>query len=435
MKQPIFLSIIVSVAVCVCQAQQRAMPKESPSDEISIGALVDEALANNPELAFYRAEIAAAKADRKTAASRPNPDAEFELGRKQSRPRAGGLSDEGMAWSVAVSQTFDWPNRLALRKAIANRQTELAEIGLAQFRRELASEIRRAAFKLLVAQEKRDAAISVAQRGEEVIAALLQREPAGASPLLETRIIEANILSLKRRSNEAAKEAESALLEINQLRGKPISMPLRIATVRLRFPDLSEKDIFVSLARTNSFEIRSRVVELEQQGLKVELAKNERWPSFTVKPFYSQENASDLEQIAGVGLSVPVPLWNRNKGNVDAANARLEQAQVSLTVTQRNIEKQLRENLASYDIDEKEIAHWRPDLIQQLQEAADLADRHYRLGSVPVSTYVEMQDKYLEAMETVLETQAAALATLQKIERLTGAPLGNVVGSDTLSRP
>ena len=406
---------------------ENAPSQSSPT--VNIADLVIETLARNPELSFYRAEIAAAKADQRTAGTRPNPDAEFELGRKRSRSREGSMSDEGMAWGVAVSQTFDWPNRLALRKAIASRQVELAELGLAQFQRDLANEVQVAAFKLLIAQEKRDAALNVAQRGEELVAALLQREPAGTSPLIESRIIQANVLTLKRRAVEAAAETQSALLDLNQLRGAPIETPLRVEPVKLRFPNLKDADSFIALAGTNSFDIKSRVVELEQQGLRVELARNERFPAFAVRPFFSQEEASEREQVAGVGVSVPLPLWNRNKGNIDAAKSREEQAQGALTVAQRNIETQLRKSLARYELNRGEIERWRTDLVDQLEEAADLADRHYRLGSVPVATYVEMQDKYLEALDTVLDTQAEALSALQTIERLTGVPLGNVTNS------
>lgn len=428
MKQSIYIFGYLSIVVWGCVAQEEVRRGEAREKEVSIAELVDEALANNPEIEFYRAEIAAARGERKLTGAWANPETEFELGRKRSRPRSGGLSDEGMAWAVAVSQTFDWPNRIALRKAIAGRQIELAEIGLAQFKRELASEIRGAAFNLLAAQEKEEAARAVAERSEELMGALLQREPAGTSPLVEMRIIEASILGLKRRANEAAKEAESARLAVNQLRGKPIEAGLRVAPARLRFPKLENGELFVALARTNSFEIKSRVVELEQQGLKVELAKNERFPTFSVRPFFSQETASEHEQTAGVGISMPLPLWNRNKGNIDAARSRREQAQALLMVSQRSIEKQVRESLASYAIDQQEMEGWRPELVQELEEAADLADRHYRLGAVPVATYLEMQDKYLEGLETVLETQAGALEALQTMERLTGMPLGNPLG-------
>ena len=40
-----------------------------------------------------------------------------------------------------------------------------------------------------------------------------------------------------------------------------------------------------------------------------------------------------------------------------------------------------------------EMAAWRADAQQQFREAAELADRHYRLGAVPVTIYVEMQTR------------------------------------------
>ena len=52
-----------------------------------------------------------------------------------------------------------------------------------------------------------------------------------------------------------------------------------------------------------------------------------------------------------------------------------------------------------------------------------MADRHYRLGAVPISTYVELQKQYLEAVEGLLDTKAEALAAASVIETLTGLPL------------
>jgi cobalt-zinc-cadmium efflux system outer membrane protein len=73
-----------------------------------------------------------------------------------------------------------------------------------------------------------------------------------------------------------------------------------------------------------------------------------------------------------------------------------------------------------------EIAQWRPDSIRQFQEAAELADRHYRLGAVPISTYVELQKQYLEAVEALMETRREALEAGQELERLTGLEFGSV---------
>ena len=114
-----------------------AEPK--PPAVITLDALVAQALAENPELKFYEAEIAAAKGERKAAGAWANPEVSGEVGRKRVR---GDVSAEGTAWAVSVQQTFAWPGRVSLRKAIADRQVQLADAGLDQFRAALAAEVR-----------------------------------------------------------------------------------------------------------------------------------------------------------------------------------------------------------------------------------------------------------------------------------------------------
>ena len=180
----------------------------------------------------------------------------------------------------------------------------------------------------------------------------------------------------------------------------------------------------MSMARTNNFELRVRAVELAQQGFRVNLAKNERYPAISVGPFVAQERAGgDRETQAGIALSLPLPLWNRNKGNIEGAVARQMQAEVSLNVTEREIQRKVIEAALTYETKLREMAKWRPDSVQHFQQAAELADRHYRLGAVPISTYVELQKQYLDAVEGLLETKKEALEAAAQIELLTGLPL------------
>jgi cobalt-zinc-cadmium efflux system outer membrane protein len=65
-----------------------------------------------------------------------------------------------------------------------------------------------------------------------------------------------------------------------------------------------------------------------------------------------------------------------------------------------------------------------PQTLEKFHEAAALADRHYRLGAVPLGTYVELQDRYLDAVEAFVSTQAEAIAAGLKLEELTGLDLG-----------
>lgn len=417
-------ALLTATLVRPAAAAETPDPAPAPAtNTTTIEALVTEALEHNPELAFCRAELAAAKAGRKAAAAVANPELRADAGYKRVTERSGTFLGDGPAWSVSVTQPFEYPGRLALRKAIANRQIELAELGLEQFRATLAARVRNLAYAVMVAQERDQAAREVARRFQDLQSVLVQREPAGVAPLLDLRIIEANVLSANRRSTQATAALQKALFELNQLRGQPLETLLNIERGGLDLPRPPELGMLLAAAATNHFELRLRRVELEQQGFKVELSKNERKPGFTLAPFYSSERGADQEQIVGVGVSVPLPLWNRNTGNIEAAQARHQQAATALLVEQREVEKQVRERALAYQTKLQEMARWRPDSLDRFKEAAELADRHYRLGSVPIANYTEMQKQYLDALDALLDTLAEALESRQQLELLTGLKL------------
>jgi cobalt-zinc-cadmium efflux system outer membrane protein len=388
------------------------------TNALSLEALVANALAQNPELRFYEAEITAAKAGRKTAGILANPEFSGSVGQKSVR--GSGLSAEGVAWSVSVVQPFEWPGRIGLRKAIANRDVELAELGLARFRVALTGRVRALAFGLFAAQAKAAAAREVAERFQALREVLVQRDPTGLTPLLETRVIEATELTMQRKASTATLSTQAALLELNQLRGVAPNASLFVASTDLAFRPMDRMESLTAMARTNNFEMRLRAVELAQQGFRLELAKNERFPAIAVGPSYSEERAGDRERIIGVGVSLPLPLWNRNKGSIESATARQMQAEVSLNVAEREIQRKVIEAAMTYETKLREMATWRADSIQHFKEAAELADRHYRLGAVPIATYVELQKQYLEAVESLLDTKKEALTAAQELELLTG---------------
>ena len=412
--------VLVAVLARSVGAAEKDLPP-APSTTVApaaVEALVADVVERNPELNFYRAEISVAKGERRTAAAWANPELSATLGQKQVR--GGGLSDEGLAWSVGVQQTIEWPGRIPLRKAIANRQVQLAELGLAQFKAALAGRTRALAYAVLAAQEKEAVAQEVAVRFEQLREVLVQRDPAGVTPLLETRIIEATELTLKRKSSEAALAAQTAMLELNQLRGVPWTNVLRLEPAALAFSNAPQMDALLAATRTNNFDLLMRQSEVEQQGFKVSLARKEGYPAVTVGPYFSQERAGDREQQAGVALSLPLPLWNRSKGGVEVAEARQKQAETSLLVLQSEIERKVVSAALTYDTKLREMTKWRADSVAEFRKAAEMADRHYRLGAVPVATYVELQKQYLEAVEALLDTRREALEAGQELQRLTG---------------
>lgn len=410
------LSYSLFLLVIAARAAETSAP-------VQVEALTAQVLSAHPEIAFYQAEISAAKAAARVNTSLSDPELSLELGRKRVKDATGALAGEGAAWSVSVTQTFDWPGRLALRKAIANRQVQLAELGLGRFQQALGARTRTLAFGLFAAHAKAEAVREVAERFAALKETFLAREPAGITPLLETRVIEASELSLQRRASQAQLEVQSALIELNQLRGTAPDAPLRVATPALKLNDVPAIETLLAGARENNFDYRMRRVEVEQQGYEVRLARNERYPSVAVGPYVSRETAGDRETTVGLSVSLPLPISSRTRAGVDAADARRRQAETVVQVAHRELERGVLTTAHAYATKLAETRRWAADATQKFREAAELADRHYRLGAVPIATYVELQNSYLEAVEGILETQKEAIEAGQRLQQLTGLEL------------
>src|ERR1700726_2108111 len=180
-----------------------SMAASAAAEPRSIASLVEEAYHKNPELHFYEQEIAVARGDRRTAGTLPNPDLSGQIGGKVYNSLGGQYLGTGPVWTVSLTETFEFPGRVSLRKAIADKQIALARIGLGQFRLSLRNRIELLCYRLLAAQDRATVAIEVAQRFRDLIALLVQREPAGPSPLIEMRILEGNAATLNRRATQA----------------------------------------------------------------------------------------------------------------------------------------------------------------------------------------------------------------------------------------
>lgn len=406
-------------------ARAQSASAEAPT-AISLSALVNEITAKNPERLFYQEEIAAAKAGVRISSRLSDPELSFAIGQKRLKDSSGAKIGDGAVWSVSVTQTFEWPGRLSLRKAIANRQVELAELGVARFENALAARARMLAFGLYAAHTKAAAIREVSDRFSSLKETFLARDPAGITPLLETRVIEASELALQRRATEAELGVQAALIELNQLRGVAVDAPLRVAAPALGFASLPAIPDLLAAAREQNFDYRMRLVELEQQGLTVSLTRNERYPGISVSPYLSHDNVGDRETIVGLGLSVPLPVSGRAGAAVEVANARRRQAEAAVLVTLRELDREVITSAQAFATKLAESRRWAPDAVQKFREAADLADRHYRTGAVPIATYVELQTSYLDAVEALLDTQGETLAAGLKVQQLTGIELNPV---------
>jgi cobalt-zinc-cadmium efflux system outer membrane protein len=389
----------------------------------AIDAVVAEAFARNPEIRAYEAEITAARGARRAAGEWRNPEITADAGAKLVRDVPGGPDSNGVLWTVSALQTFEYPGRVRLRKAIANRQISLAELELEGFKAALAAQIRAVIYRAGLSAAKISGTSEVSKRFDELSSVLSQRPAAGVAPQLDFRIIEANAVALKRRALEAEREIQSARYTLNQLRGAHPDAPLDIPQVDLTFAPVPDTATLLTTARRQNYDIRTHVMELEQQGFKVKLALNERWPAVQVGPFAHQERADTNEYHFGIGVTMPLPLWNRNAGNIETEKARAAKAEAELAAIVREVERKVADAAFLYKSRHEEAEKLQLSILPQMREAAEVADRSYRTGALPITTYTEVQKQYLDSLDAFFAAQSAAVEALQQLEQLTAKRL------------
>src|ERR1700730_3924015 len=403
-----------------------SMAASAAAEPRSIASLVEEAYHKNPELHFYEQEIAVARGDRRTAGTLPNPDLSGQIGGKSYNSLGGKYLGTGPVWTVSLTQTFEFPGRVTLRKALSVKDNALARIGLEQFRLSLRNRIELLCYRLLAAQDRATVAREVAQRFRDLIALLVQREPGGASPLIEMRILEGNAATLNRRATQAQIERQSAQIELNLLRGATMNLPVAVARQNVNLPTLPDSGQLIARADGRNFDLETRRTELEQQRFRMRLAHSEQWPSVKLGPYTAGEHVVDSKRELGLSLSMPLPFWNQARGSEEAAKARLNQAEVSLDTAMREVEQKIMTAADSYKKELKKLGENTPLLLGKLRDAAKLADDNYRLGVLPISTYTEIQAQYLESTDAVLNSRLDALRYLADLEYLSGEQLHDV---------
>ncbi|SKA97170.1 outer membrane protein, cobalt-zinc-cadmium efflux system [Prosthecobacter debontii] len=380
--------------------------------------LVQEALHKNPEIRFYEAEIEAARAGRLSAARLSDPVLSMETGAMS----IAGQTD-GAVWRAEIAQVFDFPGRLALRKAIADQDITLAELGLEQCKSQLGNQVRALAGDVVLLRRKEAAARSVQERLRSLIEVLVQRDTGAVSALLERRILEAALLTSTRTLTEAAKEADAASAGLAVLCGLAPEERLNLADADTAFPEARSLQTLKQQAAKTNFGLQQKRLEVAKQGLKVDLTKTERWGDITFGPYMAGQHAGGTQIEGGVVFSIPLPLWGKNKGQVAAEKARAQQAEALLAAALRDLERDLAVSRSAYVAELSALSQWRPESEKEFRDAATEADRHFRLGAVPAATYVEMQRGYLEAMDALIESRRSAWKHRMELERLIGSPM------------
>jgi cobalt-zinc-cadmium efflux system outer membrane protein len=372
-------------------------PAGQPSLGLSLTELEQIALRNNPTLATAQAQVTAARGRQAQAGLYPNPTVGYiaqDIGEDHTAGEQGAF----------VSQQFVTGHKRQLDQAVAGQDVdERASLANAQLIRVL-SDVRLRFYEALVAQRRvglSDELVKITGQSADLSQRLLQAQQVSQSDLLQAQI----------EASEAAIVADNARNEQTQswrrlaaVVGNPhlASQPLA-GDLEANIPNYDWEQSYSSLM-AQSPELSAAISRVERARLAVTRAQRQNIPNVDVMVNVSHRNQTN-DNVVGVQAGIPLPILNRNQGNILQADAELLAAESDVRRIQLELQNRLAIVLRRYENARQQVARYQNEIIPRAKQSIDLVTQSYgggQLGFQPLltsqRTYVRANLMYLDAL-------------------------------------
>lgn len=392
---------------------------EAPMDVLTLNQALALALMRNPELAAFAWEIRAQEARALQAALLPNPELASEF---ENIGGSGTLQGtDGAETTIELSQLIELAGKRKKRARVAGLERDLAGWDYETKRVDVLTEVRQAFVNVLAAQEQLTLANEIVHLAEDVFKTVSARVRAGkVSPLEEIKARVA-LASIRIKRERAKGSLETARLQLAATWGH------RSADFEKVEGELDEimpippiDDLFSRLSQNP--DIARWDLEIEQRRASVKLEEARRIPDLTLGGGVRRFNETEDHAFI-LGLSIPIPLFDRNQGGVLEARIRMtkanEERQASVVRAGTALAEAYRVLSSAYT----EVTALKSEVLPGAQTAFEAASEGYRQGKFGFLEVLDAQRTFFEAKGQYLEALAAYHQSRAVVERLIGEPL------------
>lgn len=395
---------------------------EEPTGVITLRQALALALMKNPELAVFSWEARAREAQALQARLLPNPELDVEVENFGGTGIFGGL-DEAET-TVQLGQLVELGGKRSKRKRAAALDQDLAgwdyEIGRIQ----VFTETSKAFVDVLVAQKRTELNEEFVRLAEQVLDVVAESVRAGkVSPIEETKARVA--LSVHLIEKGRAEEELAAARKVLAAAWGGTAPTFSAARGDLeRSPEVPSFEALSERVADNP-EMARWFVEIERSRVSLEMERAGRFPDVTLSGGVRYINPTD-DWAFVAGLSIPIPLFDRNQGATLEAQYRLAKTEEQRRALHVRVQVALASTYQRLSSARNEAISLKNDVLPGARGAFEATGEGFRQGKFG---YLDV----LDAQRTFFETQARyteALAVLQKAiadaEGLLGEPLGEI---------
>ena len=397
--------------------------------DLTLGAAVDLAVRENPQLKSLRAKWEAMQERAVQAGALPNPTFKY----------SGMDSADGGKWPdtnekrFMVEQEFPWLGKRGLREGIAAKDAEVMRRELEAMTRDVVMMVKESYFRLYALQQS-----IVTTRKDE---AVLQRMAKIAETMYSTGersqqdVLKANaeITMLKQRLLELDAQETTLKAKLNTLLNRRADEPLAPAVTPPEIGFSGDIDSLFALAATNRPEVQSAQAQIERYELEKKLMAKESVPDYSLGVEY--RSFGDSADAVMVTVGIDLPIW-RSKYRAGAREA--EKMRASSQAAREAAERQVAFDVqdAAYRLltARRSLDLYRTELIPQAEARFKASEAGYRTGKVDFMDLLESQ-RFLLSVR-VMAAMAAGDAGMEfaRLERAVGTELTSTVSAKEASR-
>lgn len=360
-----------------------------PGLVVSLAGVGDRVRAQNPDLAAARLRIREALGRMHQSGRLANPEL------------AAGF-DHDPRWrerkfELGFSQRFPITNRLALEKQVTLTEYKASEAEVREVERRIIAEAREAVVNVLAIRQRRGLLDEQSRLSGEFSTFLSEIAAKGeGSPLDAGQAkLEAASLAVEMRQLDAAEAAAAGSLK--PLLGMQPGESLHVAG-DLPVPALPQAAADPS--RRPDFQVARLEAVAAGQGVALEQAK--RYDDVEAGFFAATERTEDApegydrEALVGLRFKFPLPLWNKNEGAIEEAQAKQERKELETVALGRSIRLEAeaaRGEMAEWS---KLLGELGETLLPLAEEQAAAAEDAFRKGQGEIQTVFRSREKRLE---------------------------------------
>lgn len=386
-------------------------PTTLPSEEkhdLTLRDAVHLTLQRNPELAAFAKEVRALEGATLQAGLLRNPDLAIDV--EDLSSAANGVAQQFT--TIRVSQLIELGGKRAARITTASLDQELANQDYETKRLEIIARVANIFNDVLAGQERLRLADDSVRLAQQVVNTVAKRIQAGKAPPIEETKAKIALSTARIEREQAQRGLAASRKQLSLLWGSPSPQFGQTLGDLESFVALPGFEVLAQRVRANPMTLRS-MKGIEQRKALLELERSRRIPDITVSAGVRRYDRSP-ETTAVVGVSVPLPLFDRNQGSLREAHQRLDQAIDEQAATDLQLKAELAQTYEALLAAQNEIRILRDEVLPGARSAFDVANRGYELGKFG---FLEM----LDAQRTLFQNQVLYVRALVSYQGLVNA--------------